>query len=593
MRVYSKPRNLLLGEIMQNFPPHSILEIVRSSNGEVLSIPWFPACKHGVLIYDSVNDNWEQAEPSTEEENLMIEVFEDGSLIIRPGDDYGAYLSSKIQSYAELLELMEFYERTSVGKINPVKLSQTPLSSVVDKIFLLVHGNHISTSSLFELKGEYLELMPDKLVSFLHAYLTKDYSVCQYASKYYDLNQFIIDTQIELPLLESGSLERGDLVLDSTMGWRTAGEVFQETHSHYGYAPCLVVRLKDTFSKMYFSDFARLTPEGEEMTAKFMSGWKIIRKTLKDVFITAPSNKVDQVAASVSLRNARGNYIDTVSSLSTLKESLKDLAQTYRKRTVATKLLHGDFLEDAVAMGHPLPFFIEFPYRQFRKQDDVLEKVKSGQRLLTILSKVPLYLLIEELKSANHPIGEQLLNRVNERAASDGVLVELQKYAVKLIKESGFQLTVFSKLTDLVSNNSLLDRMVESRNRLHHEPFDHESFLDSMIAYSSEYIHLMRSALDGIYFFVPRHMEFFEGQKIVVGEDISSSDSIFRTKKWNVNLPMESFPTNSLVAYSNERQATVPLGTLITYKVIDRKVMDFGVFDRNAGGQPIFVFLRN
>jgi len=56
---------------------------------------------------------------------------------------------------------------------------------------------------------------------------------------------------------------------------------------------------------------------------------------------------------------------------------------------------------------------------------------------------------------------------------------------------------------------------------------------------------------------------------------------------------MESFPTNSLVAYSISGQAVIPLGTLITYKIIDHKVMDFGVFDRNAGGQPIFVFLRN
>jgi hypothetical protein len=593
MRIYSKPTNLLLSEIAVALPPSIAHQVIRSGKGEILSIPWFPECKHGVLVYDSVSDKWEQAEPSMEEENLMIDIFEDGSLIIRPGDEYSVYLSSTIQSYAELIELMEFYERTSVGKINPVKLSQTPLSSVVDKIFLLVHGQYISSSSLFELKGEYIELMPDKLVLFLHAYFTKDYTVCHYASEYYDLNEFFIDNQIELPLLESGSLERGDLVLDSTMGWRTAGEVFQEVDSEFGYAPCLAIRLKDAFSKSYFSDFARLTPEGEEMTTKLLSGWKTIRKTLREVFITAPSNKVDQVAASVSLRNARKSYIDTVNSLSNLKESLEDIAHTYRKRAVATNLLHGDFLEDAVAIGRPLPFFIEFPYRQFRKQDDVLEKVKSGQRLLTILSKVPLYLLIEELKSANHPVGEQLLNRVNERAASDGVLVELQKYAVKLIKESGFQLTVFSKLTDLVSNNSLLDRMVESRNRLHHEPFDHEGFIDSMMAYSSEYIPLMRRALDGICFFVPRCMEFFEGQKIVVGEDISSSDSIFRTKKWKVNLPMESFPTNSLVAYSISGQAVIPLGTLITYKIIDHKVMDFGVFDRNAGGQPIFVFLRN
>jgi hypothetical protein len=269
------------------------------------------------------------------------------------------------------------------------------------------------------------------------------------------------------------------------------------------------------------------------------------------------------------------------------------MARTYRKRSKAANLLHSDFLEDTVAMESPLPFFIEFPYRRFRKQDDELEKVKAGQRLLTILSKVPLFLLIEELRACKHHLGDELLEKVGERPASDGVLVDLQKTAAESIKAQGIKLSVFDGLTELVSNHKLLEQMVTARNRWHHEPFDHESFLIAMTKYSAEYIPLLRQALADILFIVPHAMEFSDGQKVLIGEDVSSSDSHFRKRDWKVDLPMEAFPKNVLVAYRPIRSARVPLGTLITSKLVDRKMLDFGVFDRQSkSGEPVFVFLR-
>jgi hypothetical protein len=595
MRLYAEARSPLLNEICEdldraNFPQ----PIIRSSRGEAISIPWMPDCKHGVLRHDSASDEWEQSEPSQEPENILIDVDGDGSVDIRPGDDSYVYLGTSIYSYDELLELMAFYEQAIEEKLRPDAFAERPLSTVVESVFLLFRGEDFGASKLLELKGEYRKWMPDGLVKYLDAYFTGDSQTDFSSGLYWDFKAFLENENIEIPQSELTPLKRDDLVLDSTHGWRTASELIHEVHGAFGYTPCLVVRLKETFSRMYFADFVRLSPEGQQMTVKFMAGWKSIRSTLKETTISAPTNKNDQIAKSVTLRSARRDYLDTVKRLSKVTEPLHEIARTYRKRSRAAKLLHSDFLEDTVAMESPLPFFIEYPYRRFRKQDDELEKVKAGQRLLTILSKVPLFLLIEELRATKQSLGEELMTKVGERPASDGVLVDLQKSAVDAIQSAGIKLPVFARLTDLVANNTLLEQMVTARNRWHHEPFDHENFLRAMTEYSARYIPLLRQTLADISFMVPHRMEFVDGQKIVVGDDIRSADAHFRKTQWPVELPVESFPTNVLVAYRANCKTTVPLGNLITSQFVDRKMLDFGVFDRQSKkGEPVFVFLRS
>lgn len=595
MRVYAEARSPLLKEIFAKFESGNFLPIARTGRrGEVLCIPWFPECKHGVLVHEAEVDDWGQCAPSEEEENIIIAICESGSVEIRPGDDDGAYLRTSINSSAELLELMDFFTQANADCLRPTKVSEIPLSVILDKCGLFVREEKPRHGKFLEFKADYFDSMPEKLAGFLDAYFTQGTKAFESGVSYWDLKEFLKSENIELPQEAMVSLEAGDLLLDSTLGWKTAGEFFQEIDGGFGYAPCLVVRLKDTFSKMYFSDFARLTTEGSKMTALLMAGWKSLRKTSKETGVVAPKNKIDQVARSVSLRVSRMDYIDTVQKLSEVNEPLQAIASTYRKRSRAAKLLHNDFLEDTVAMESPLPFFIEFPYRRFRKQDDELEKVKAGQRLLTILSKVPLFLLIEELRATKQSLGDELMTKVGERPASDGVLVDLQKSAVDAIQSAGIKLSVFAQLTELVANNTLLEQMVTARNRWHHEPFDHENFLRAMTEYSARYIPLLRQTLADISFMVPHRMEFVDGQKIVVGDDICSPDAHFRKTQWQVDLPVESFPTNVLVAYRASCKTAVPLGNLITSKFVDRKMLDFGVFDRQSkSGEPVFVFLRS
>jgi hypothetical protein len=603
MRVFAQAQSPLLKNIHEwissNTFPIPFLRtdpeapIMRTRSGEVIFIPWWPDCKNGVLFHDWENDTWDQSSPSQEEENILIDVHADGRVVIRPGDDEGVYLFTSIYAANELVELMDFFVRADAEKLHPKKLGQVALSSTIDCVFLAVRGTGLRDAKLLELKGEYLNWMPEKLINFLDAYFVRDPASEDEGPAYWDFRTFLSDAGIELPNSQVDGIQSGDFVLDAACGWRTAGEALSKMDGEFGYAPCLVFRLKDSFSHMYFSDFVRSTAEGRLMTKQLARGWKSIRKALKETFIVAPTNKNDQIAGSVSLRAARSDYLSTIKRLSEIEEPLEEIAASYRKRSKAAKLLYTDFLEDAVAMEHPLPFFIEFPYRRFRKQDDELEKVKAGTRLLTILSKVPLFLLIEELRTCKHDLGNELLAKVGERPASDGVLVDLQKTAAESIKARRINLPVFDQLIELVANSRLLDQMVEARNRWHHEPFDHEKFLEAMTEYSAEYIPLLRSALNDVSFVVPRSMEFVEGQKILIGEDICSAESHFRRRKWKVDLGMEAFPTNSLVAYRSNRSVTVPLGTLITSKLVDRKMLDFGVFDRQSKtGEPVFVFLR-
>lgn len=293
----SDKQSSLFGEIISRFGGSSILGPTRtSSQRESIGIPWFPECRLGVLCHDEDKNRWHQSAPGSDpEENLIINIQDNGVISLHPGDDDGQYLRTSIHSADELLELMNFFESADADNLHPENSSEIPLAAIIDKVCLLIPGDTPKSARLIELTEDYLRGIPEKLAESLDAHFA--------SHKSGNLANFSSEQYADLPRAELLALDSGNLVFDVSFGWRTAGEFLRNAQPGFGEAPSLSVRLKDSFSKMYFSDFVRLMPEGSALGAQLTAGWKQMSETLKKIHITAPSNKADQVARSVSLRS--------------------------------------------------------------------------------------------------------------------------------------------------------------------------------------------------------------------------------------------------------------------------------------------------
>ena len=257
----------------------------------------------------------------------------------------------------------------------------------------------------------------------------------------------------------------------------------------------------------------------------------------------------------------------------------------------AAKGLHTDLLDDLHAMQCPLPFFLEYPYRLYRRADDPLGKVLAAQRLLNILVKVPLYLVVEELVSVGDPIGQGIMKALGARPPSDGTLLNMQREVIR--DNVAGSLTLFSPLLDVMRDDATWGRMVETRNRLSHPPFNPSPFLDAIDKGATLIVESLRGALSGCRFLIPTYTEYVSGKQVLTAEDICSSDSKFRSIRVPVKLPIESFHSGKIVAWREKPEASVTLGNLVSTKTVTENTLDFGLFDRMENDQARFTFLRS
>lgn len=139
---------------------------------------------------------------------------------------------------------------------------------------------------------------------------------------------------------------------------------------------------------------------------------------------------------------------------------------------------------------------------------------------------------------------------------------------------------------------------------MHHEPYDEDGFLSSLEEHVPELIDSLRDALGRCRFLVPIHSRVVGEEKLVAAEDVCSADAQFRTVELSVSLPLETFPTDELIAYTNPAEHThfggktpsetvLRLGELLTSKIVNQQARDFGIFDRLQNKQRHFNFLRS
>ena len=417
---------------------------------------------------------------------------------------------------------------------------------------------------------------------------TIEHQLIEYFDTLIDQHGLRADLQPLVPI------QVGDLIVDSSGRHLFYGMVREQADSNFASGPSLVQRLKQDVSRMWFTDYLDHASESEGLLENLLRDWRQTSKHLKNVTVTMPSLKRDQVACSIAIRASLLTYRQEILYLCAQREPFSKILPLYLKRTAAVRAIHNELLDEICAIQEPLPFFLEYPYRQFRREDDLVKRIRAGQRLLGVFAKVPLFLVTEELIEKNHPLGSSVLAKLEERPLSDGALVDLQHWLAKeLYKASGSPIVVFRELVKLLGQKGRLENLVAARNRMHHEPYDEIGFLKMLDEEAPLAIQDLRNALREIRFIIPQHGKVVDGRMIITAEDVCSPEAHFRTVELPVSLPLESFPSDNLVAWCQAPEKAVSLARLLTSKLILRQSRDFGIFDRVQKNQRQVTFLRS
>ncbi|MEI6704274.1 MAG: hypothetical protein WCL71_12175, partial [Deltaproteobacteria bacterium] len=449
------------------------VDTTRIGGIETAQFLWPTRLEHGFLFYGDGSDGWHQYEPLDFQNppDVSLTFKSDCRIAITDFERSSQCPNVEciLRTAGELPELLDFFATAKAELIGSSALIRKSLSSMIEGCYVIVQRPDGEWFDLLPLQGQYTEEAHPTLHQLLNGLLM---------DRWDDQSQLRNELAIFVRKANEGQrlpgmvpLGKDDVIVDSRGRIRSTSTIADEDQGEWGVAPCMAFRLKKNVSVMWFSDYLEHASESGDFIIALLLDWISIPRSFKKITIEIPSLKRAQIAHSIELRHARLRYRDAIDRLSSIREPFREITSLYRKRTQSVDVLHGESLDDIQAIQRPLPFFLEYPYRHFRKEDDHLQKVRAGQRLLGILAKVPLFLVVEELLAVGHELGSMILGKLEERAPSDGILVDLQKLvAAELDTLAESPLSVFQGLLEMMSNVRDLEAMVIARNRMHHEP---------------------------------------------------------------------------------------------------------------------------
>jgi hypothetical protein len=562
------------------------------SNGQVsLLLTWFPEQAQGLLAYDSKDDRWDQLDGDGNT-HLMVLVNENGRVSLSPGDDVdvGAYLETTIEAGDELDELLNFYSTALASRIGSSAIAARTIAQFVEDVLLLVPAPQGKLTAV-TLVGHQVAVKCPDIAAAIDAWFLQDWEALEEIGFFHDSAEWLFQLSQHDAIGAARTLTFGDMVLTAEGRVHYVGMLESGSDSNVGFFPAIVLRPKKTYSTMWLWDYLTHAKEAEGLVQRICSEWKRLPNVLSQIPVSVPSEKRDQVASSLAARTARMEYLQYLESAMRVREPIGKVVATYKKRTIAAKGLHTELLDELHAMQCPLPFFLEYPYRRYRRADDPLDRIRAAQQLLNVLVKSPLFLVVEELVSVGDPTGQEIIESLSSRPASDGALLNMQRQVVR--SSAVNTLKLFRPLLGVMQDHDTWGKMVETRNRYSHPPFDPAPFIDAMDKNAAIIMESLRGALSNCRFLMPIYFQFVSGQQILVAGDICNSDSCFRRVNVPVKLPIESFPCGKLVVWREDPEASVTLGHLVSTKVVTENTLDFGLFDRMENDQARFTFLRS
>ncbi len=615
MKTIESP-SLLLQRIESYFRPKADSVYKYPTGHDHITFAWMPESRYGVVLQDSHGHLQQYPKTDIQEEQecfpgFFIDVLNNGTIKLL----YGTRSSNNsiditISSLVEFEEIEWFFSKANIKKGYNSEPITKSLDDLIESPFMML-SDCLHTG----LKPNDARLLPltAKAINSLGAELTNHIEGCVKANQSessrtgISATKKLIDDYFQQgPLDQAGTppqtLEPRDIVVfpddytrnQSTTAFMLGELAIQEDWDMIPDKALFVLRPKQDVSIMWLMDFLCFAIESEPFVKRLHEGWTSAPTTINEMKITIPRGRAQQARRAVERRIARKQYLSAIDNVMRIREPFHSSAQTYHKRSLAVSILHSEFLEDIMAAKMPLPYFIEYPYRAFIKSRDGRDRVRTAQRLMTIFAKIPLFLAVEELNHRNLQLGTDYLEEIRARPQSDGTLIELLERLLTNLENSKVEcLSVFRELLNLRVIFKLLGRLVEARNRFHHDPFDEEGFVSTMQEVSPSLINAFRTALGKVNFAIPRNLKVNSGVVFAVAEDITGSDGLFEIRDYHITENIGAFESGKLIAFTDHGEDVVSFSTLLNIQTVTRSTIDFAIFDRMSNKGPEYTLLRD
>lgn len=365
-----------------------------------------------------------------------------------------------------------------------------------------------------------------------------------------------------------------------------------EAELEYNCEIFLVFRPKKKMSQLSLSDFFSNTLEGKEFVQSFLSS----QHPMKEIIYL--SNYYKQIQYAIEERSTKLKFKHKVHRLLGTKENFA------LKNSLAQKRLH--YLESYYKSEHemveifknPLPFIIEKAFRNFVKSCSEREQLDAGKNLLNILTKTRLLFPLEEflISKADTVKIKDIVERefYRDKKPSDGAFNNLFDVLSKEISNQQVKLKCFGDFHERLNEvdfNKIFKKLVESRNRYVHPPFDSISFLSVLNQYLPFLMERYRLAMKDIELLIPKETKIEKGQFLVKAEKIMGFESQFDSvSKSILQKDILNFETNTLMAWNNSTMGAVPFENFVTAQPQETVTYKIGIFDRYVNGAPVFDF---
>jgi hypothetical protein len=525
---------------------------------------------------------------------LMMDVFDRGGVVFRSLDGDSVYLKTRIEAPEELGEMMALFMSIKPAHLEAPHWVSLPLSSIVEQVFLVLPRDGRDILVPFDAKL-FANQQPElwRAIKVLHG-ISNDEDItnlnyscwADWVSKHADWNS------LPAPVnpISRDKFFSGDWGLHS---WRL--HATRETE-FFDMGPRFALRINAKQSPMFFHLFTQQTREGAPLLDGLIANLNNPQSWCKHTQVSYPSSIIAQRRLAFEFRVLRQQYDEKHESLVREREPVKQLIELYERRVRLVGLLHTEYSAEIETVQYPLPFLIEWPHRRYQRADDRLLKIKYGQQLLSIMAKLPLFLLLEELRFRTElqteiaPIEAELFGK----PTSDGSVLKYGRELQKLVSNIKLASPWFDNLLEFfkTEGDHRMSKIIEARNRFHHPPHDERGMLTTLDQEIPPLMAMFRKALDGVIFITPESQNYENGQHVVVFRRLMGFEADFPLEKEVTTIPFDGLPSGEVVLVDSRWQRALPLTRLFKRHTIQTLSLDVGVFDRMVHGQPEYVFVR-
>lgn len=562
---------------------------IHHDSRETIKIPCLlPEWTRGIAHWIVDEEYWDQPFYSSHgAPEIQLEISPDGKACIFEDDESSVLLYTQLRGGHEIHEFLDFFQTATLEQVEQRQTKLQSLRDLVEGIYLALPDGDEARLTRFQWEEFQKKKTPffEELVRYANSNSSKETLLHQR-----NFDEWVIERTADWENLTMCHPTRTDLIIRYGDAIPLLDLIAQEGIS-WLQGPHLIIRPRDSVSPMLLADFFSESQEAYDfVSAVEYFQWAEIKSGLKNITLSAPLGRNAQTATSLETRRAIIDYKDFFRRLSKQRAKFTDMRLLYQRRLKCLRAVHDDMLAEIESIQSPFPFFLEHPFRQFIAASDPLQKINFGQVLLNLLIKVPIFLVLEEAAEQQPEEALPFMDELRQKPLSDGSLIDIRRrLSSALAKRSD---SVFQALQDHLADVEVLSRLVEARNRFHHPPFDDASFLEELSKLLPSYIAGLRPAFENLVFIVPNKLEFRDGKGVVSASNISGSNPVFPSFTFRTSLPLETFPSETLMCWSKDWDKAVRFEKLLTIRKFKTEAIDIGIFDRVRNNQSQFSFIR-